>query len=47
MKSDGNSLGGDVVLKSVNFASSYKDSILDQIYAEQIFSDYFYEDLKF
>ena len=32
MQSDGNSFGGDVVLKNVNIASSYEDSILDQIY---------------
>ena len=44
MHSDGNSFGGDVVLKSINIASSYEDSILDQIYAEQIFSDLHYED---
>ena len=31
MQSDGNSFGGDVVFKSVNMASCYEDSILDQI----------------
>ena len=29
MQSDGNRFGKEVVLKSVNFAASYEDSILD------------------
>ena len=44
MQSDGNSFGGDVVLKSVNMASRGEDSILGKIYDNQIFSDLFYED---
>ena len=44
MQSDGNSFGGDVVLKSVNIVSSYEDSILEQVYEKQIFSDFFYEE---
>ena len=32
MQSNGNSLGGDVVLDSYNKESSYEDNILDQIY---------------
>ena len=37
----------DVVLKSMNMASSYGDSILDQIYEKQIFSILQYEDFDF
>ena len=47
MQSDGNSFGGDVVLKSVNIGSSDEDGILDQIYKKQIFSDFFQEDFTF
>ena len=47
MQSDGNCFGGNVVLKSVNIAFSYEDSMLDQIYKKQIFSDFYYEDFKF
>ena len=49
MQSDGNTFGGDVVLKSFNIASSYEyeDSILEQMYEKQIFSDFFYEDFIF
>ena len=43
-QSDGNSFCGNVVLDSVSMASR-DDSILDQIYEKQIFSDLFYEDL--
>ena len=43
MQSDGNSFGGDVVLKSINMASSYED----QIYEKQTFSDLYYEDFTF
>ena len=39
--------GGDVVLKSVNIAPSYEDSILDQIYGKQIFSDFYFKDFIF
>ena len=40
MHSDGNSFCGDIVLKSVNIASNYEDSTLDQIYKKQIFPDF-------
>ena len=46
MQLDWNCFGGDVVLKSVNIASSYEDSILYQIYEKQIFSDFHHEDFE-
>ena len=47
MQSDGSRFCEDIVLKCVYLASSYEDSILDQIYEKQIFSDFYYEDFKF
>ena len=48
MRSDANSFGKDVVLKrALNMASTYADSILDQIYEKQIFLDFCYEDFNF
>ena len=44
MQSDGSSFCWDAVLDRVNMVSSYEDSILDQIYEKQIFSDLHYED---
>ena len=38
---------GDVVLDTFNNVSRDEDNILDQIYVKQIFSDFYYEDLKF
>ena len=38
---------GNVVLDIVNMAYRDKDSILDQIYQKQIFSDFYYEDLEY
>ena len=46
MQSHGNSFGEDLVLKIVNIASGNEESILDQIYEKQIFSDYYSEDFK-
>ena len=40
------SFDGDVVLESVNMTFRNEDSILDQIYKKQIFSDLFYEVFK-
>ena len=37
----------DVVLDSVNMACIDEDNILDQIYGKQIFSAFYYDDLKF
>ena len=34
-------------MDSVNSVYRVKDSILDKIYAKQIFWDFYYEDLKF
>ena len=45
-KSDGNSFWGDVVLDSVNMEYRIEDSIEDNMYEEQIFSDLYYEDFK-
>ena len=47
MQADGNRFGGDIVLKSVNIASIYDDSISNQIYEKLIFSDFYYEDFNF
>ena len=47
MQSDGNSFGGDIVLESVNMVSGGEDNILDQIYENQIFSDFYYKDFLF
>ena len=42
-----NSLLGDVVLEGFNMVYRDEDSILDQIYENQIFSAFYYEDLRF
>ena len=47
MWSESNSFWGDVVLDIFNMAYRDEDSILDQIYQKQIFSDFYYEDSKF
>ena len=47
MQSDRNTFYGDVVMDSCNKTSRNEDNILDQIYQIQIFSDLYYEDLKF
>ena len=47
IQSDGYSFCGDVVLDGVNIAYMDGDIILDQIYEKQIFSDFYYEDLRF
>ena len=39
-QSDRNSFGGDFVLYSVSMASRDGDSILDQAYEQQLWSDY-------
>ena len=36
-----------IVLDSVEMANRDEDSILDKIYQKQIFSDFYYEKLKF
>ena len=38
---------GDVVLVSFNMAYRDENSILDQMYEEPFFFDFYYEDLKF
>ena len=35
------------MLDSFNNASKDEDSILDQIYEKEVFSDFYYKDLKF
>ena len=47
MQSDGKSFGRDVVLDYVNMAYRDIDNILYQIIEKKIFSDFYYEDLKF
>ena len=47
MQSDRNSFCGDVVLNCVNKAFREEDSILDEIYEEQVFSGLYYDDLSF
>ena len=42
-----NSFLGYVVLNTFNNVSRDEDNILDQIYMQQIYSVYYYEDLKF
>ena len=42
-----NSFRGDVVLDSFNMAYMDENSILDQIYQNQIFSDFYYEGFEF
>ena len=46
MQSDEKNFGGYVVLESVNIVSRGEDSILQQIYAKQIFFDLFLEDFS-
>ena len=46
-KCNQNQFIGDDVLDSFNTAFRDEDSILDQMYAKQLISDFFYEDLKF
>ena len=46
MQADGNSFCGDVVMNSFNMAYRDEDSILDQIYKKQIFSDFHYKEYK-
>ena len=40
------SFRGDVVLGSFNMGYRDEDSIVDQLYQKQIFSDFYHEDLK-
>ena len=47
MQPDGNSFCGDIVLDSLNMVYRDKDSILDQKYEKQFFTELYYEDLKF
>ena len=47
MQSDGNSFWGDVVLDNVNMLYTFKESILDQIYKNQVFADLYFEDVLF
>ena len=47
MQSDVNGFQGDVVLDSFNIASRDEDNVFNQIYKNQICSDFFYNDLNF
>ena len=47
MQSDESRFRGEAVLENVDMAYKDEDSILDQLYGNQLFTNFSYEDWKF